>query len=275
MKAVALALTLACSLSALALATDAASAPPKKAAPPKRAKPELTAKYVQAVKAWHTRPTGRTAPRDETGRAKLVLASLNTGDRVEIAAATDRGTFLARDLDKAAKALRDSSSASEHPIEPRLIDLLYQLQRKFDAPEVRLVSGYRPGRAASERPPVRGRGSNHSCGRAADIVIPGARDEDVAKAARDLGFVGVGLYPTSGFVHVDVRERSYFWVDRSGPGRKNRERGILADLASKSDARAKTRGEEPTNPFAIGAEVEASLDARTDGEPVHDEDDED
>ena len=32
-----------------------------------------------------------------------------------------------------------------------------------------------------------------------------------------LGFVGVGVYPVSGFVHLDVRERSYFWVDTSGP----------------------------------------------------------
>ena len=55
---------------------------------------------------------------------------------------------------------------------------------------------------------------------------------------RVAGFVGVGVYPTSQFVHVDIRPRSYFWVDFSGPRMKNRERGIRGDLAAKSDAAA-------------------------------------
>ncbi|MEZ4248989.1 MAG: hypothetical protein R3B99_12185 [Polyangiales bacterium] len=29
---------------------------------------------------------------------------------------------------------------------------------------------------------------------------------------------GVGYYPNSSFVHFDVRRRSAYWVDRSGPG---------------------------------------------------------
>ena len=64
-----------------------------------------------------------------------------------------------------------------------------------------------------------------------DLVVPGASDSDVAKFAREVGFVGVGIYPTSGFVHVDARARSYFWVDSSAPGRRNRERGIMGDLS--------------------------------------------
>ena len=55
-----------------------------------------------------------------------------------------------------------------------------------------------------------------------------------ALAALD-GFAGVGVYPTSGFVHVDVRDRSWFWIDKSGPGRKNRARGVLGDVAKRSD----------------------------------------
>ena len=35
-------------------------------------------------------------------------------------------------------------------------------------------------------------------------MVPGVKDEEVAKYARQTGFVGVGIYPTSGFVHVDV-----------------------------------------------------------------------
>ena len=68
------------------------------------------------------------------------------------------------------------------------------------------------------------------------MVVPGVADEEVARFVREMGFVGVGVYPTSQFVHVDIRPRSYFWVDFSGPRMKNRERGILGDLAAKSDA---------------------------------------
>jgi hypothetical protein len=94
-----------------------------------------------------------------------------------------------------------------------------------------------------------------------DLVVPGASDEDVAKLAREQGFAGVGIYPVSGFVHVDVRERSYFWVDTSGPGKRSRIRGILADLAQKSDSQAIARGERSVGPFHVGTDVNAVLGA--------------
>ena len=258
-------------IAAIAIAvglTRDADAQPKSPAPHGTVAARAPARpaYGSYVNAWHAVAPGRTAPTDERGRKKLVLFALNTQERVELTAERDTGAFSAHELERAAHLLREPSTGNEHPVEPRIVDVLYRIALKFDAQEIRVVSGYRT---------PRGGASNHGKGRAVDVVVPGTTDDDVAKFARELGFMGVGIYPVSGFVHVDVRERSYFWVDRSGPGRKNRERGILADLASKSDARAKTRGEEPTNPFAIGAEVEASLDARTDGEPVHDEDDED
>ncbi len=147
--------------------------------------------------------------------------------------------------------MRDTRSGNEHPIEPQLLDLVYRLQTHFEAPEVRVVSGYRTPRKA--------RRSNHARGRAIDFVIPGATDEDVAKFARAQGYVGVGVYPTSGFVHVDVRDRSYFWVDGSGPGKRSRIRGILGDVAARSDAEAAQRGDRPVLPFAIGTDVDAAL----------------
>jgi hypothetical protein len=87
-------------------------------------------------------------------------------------------------------------------------------------------------------------------------------DEEVARYARELGFVGVGVYPTSQFVHVDIRPRSYFWVDFSGPHMKNRERGILGDLAAQSDAAALARGRSPIEAYAVATDVDAALRAR-------------
>jgi uncharacterized protein YcbK (DUF882 family) len=212
--------------------------------------------YSQYVRAWHTPSAERAAPTDPAGRAHLVLYSINTGDSVSLAPATERGGFSASDLDRAAFVLREQASGNQHPVEPRLLDAAYRLQTRFRAQEIRVLSGYRT---------PHGRGSNHSAGRALDIVVPGASDADVAEFARGLGFLGVGIYPTSGFVHIDVRARSYFWVDTSGAGRRNRERGILGDLAQRSDAQALARGERSVSPFFIATDVDAALRLRDKG----------
>jgi uncharacterized protein YcbK (DUF882 family) len=181
----------------------------------------------------------------------LTLQALNMPDHVTVAASSDHGGFSAEDLDRAARVLRDPRTGNEHPVDPRVLDLVYRVAVHFSAHEVRIISGYRTPRNGSH--------SNHGRGRAIDLVVPGASDEEVARFAREQGFVGVGVYPVSGFVHLDVRERSYFWVDTSGPGKRNRTRGILGDLAAKSDARALARGEHGIGPFLISTDVDAAL----------------
>jgi uncharacterized protein YcbK (DUF882 family) len=208
--------------------------------------------YGSLVRAWHTPVPDRTAPVDDAGRTKLVLAALNTQERVELTALGARGGFSARDLDRAAHLLREPASGNEHPVEPRLLDVVYRIQTHFSAQEIRVISGYRTPAAIAS-----GHGSNHGRGRAIDVVVPGATDDDVAKLAREMGFMGVGIYPVSGFVHVDVRDRSYFWIDTSGPGGKNRERGILADVAARADRDAIARAERGLPATVIGSDVDA------------------
>jgi hypothetical protein len=152
-----------------------------------------------------------------------------------------------------AHLLREPWSGNEHPIEPRLVDLVYRVQAQFKAQEIRVVSGYRT---------PHGGGSNHGRGRAIDLVVPGVADQEVAKFARELGYVGVGVYPSSGFVHLDVRERSYFWVDASGPGRRNRERGVFSDLAQRSDQQAAARGDRPPAPTSVARDVDVAASGR-------------
>lgn len=164
------------------------------------------AAYRAHVKKWHTRDTLAKAPLDEQGRPKLVLENVNDLTRVELVASSDQGEFAETERARAASALGGAS-------DPALLDLLYALQRRFDAPCVRVVSAYRPGGS-----------SEHARGRAADIVIPGVEDRTLASMARSLGGTGVGLYPKSGFVHVDVRERPHYWIDTSGPGEPSRAR---------------------------------------------------
>jgi len=44
-------------------------------------------------------------------------------------------------------------------------------------------------------------------GMAADIHSPGFTPTEIAKAAEEVGFTGIGVY--SNFVHVDVRSTKY------------------------------------------------------------------
>jgi uncharacterized protein YcbK (DUF882 family) len=218
-------------------------------------KPKLAVKpqgvsYAEAVRKWHAATPNKAPATDPSGRPLLVLEALNINERLELRAASERGGFSGSDLDRAAHLLREPWSGNEHPIEPRLLDLAYRLQTHFKAQAIRVVSAYRT---------PHGGASNHGRGRALDLIVPGARDEEVAKFARELGYVGVGIYPVSGFVHLDVRDRSYFWVDSSGPGRKNRERGILGDLAQRADQRAAARGEHPMPALALSRDVDGAM----------------
>jgi uncharacterized protein YcbK (DUF882 family) len=193
--------------------------------------------YPDMVRRWHARPLPTDRAKPPAGPAPLVLEMVNTSERVELLPQTDRGGWTKEDMDRAAYALREPRSGEQSQIDPRILDLAYRIERRFNAPVIRVISAYRA--------PSNGKRSNHSRGRALDMVVPGVSDAEVARFARTLGFVGVGLYTRSGFIHLDTRPRSYFWVDTSAPGRPDRPYHVLPGLAGRADAQAVARGEEP------------------------------
>jgi uncharacterized protein YcbK (DUF882 family) len=231
---------------------------PVRALPSHAAKPTTPAGYFRQVRAWHTPTPGVQAPKDSSGRPKLVLHAMYIDETATMPALTDGGGFYLDDVSRAAYVLREPSTGNQHDIEPRTLDLLYRIQVHFDAQEIRVMSAYRT--------PVPGNGQGlHGKGRAVDFVVPGVEDADVARFAREQGFSGVGLYPIGSFLHVDTRERSYFWIDRSGPGHTSRERGILLDVARHADDVARARGESP-GVFFVSPDAGASEDESEDEE---------
>ena len=278
MRAIRLSRPLACALGLVAIGStvSALGQPPSHA--PKRGPPPMAttrpgsaaAAYLsgkQPLVGWHA-PSALPIARDPGGRPMLTLSTLNHGETLSLAASGDEGGFSSLDLHRAAHLLR-AAAGDEHPLDPRTMGLVYRIQTHFAVPEIRVVSGYRVPKPGSR--------SNHGKGRAVDMVVPGVPDEEVARFVRGMGFVGVGVYPTSQFVHVDIRPRSYFWVDFSGPRMKNRERGILGDLAATSDAAAAARGQALVEPYGVMTDVDAALKARglTVGAPPPDDDEDD
>lgn len=98
-------------------------------------------------------------------------------------------------------------------IHGRLIRMLAKVSDHFGGRPIRIVSGFRPFSASQYTPH-----SRHNLGRAVDFSIPGVPNEAIRDYCRKLHNVGVGYYPNSSFVHLDVRDVPTYWIDYSGPG---------------------------------------------------------
>ena len=116
--------------------------------------------------------------------------------------------------------LRDHRTNDEGRYDPKEFDLLHALLAKLGraGSEIDIVCGYRtPGsnNYLRTRGPNTGvaQNSQHVQSKAIDIRIPGVRTTKLRDMALALGMGGVGYYPVSQFVHVDVgpvRRWSYF-----------------------------------------------------------------
>lgn len=186
------------------------------------------AAYRASVARWQTLGAGvRTTW--QAGMRDIVFHAVNTGETVLVRPFRPDGTPEPEAVQTLRHVLRDHRADADHEVHPRLLSVLYRLVSALDAPQVNVISAFRR---------QRGRGhSLHGEGQAIDLIVPGVDSERVAEVARGFGHVGVGVYPTSGFVHLDVRDRSYFWIDRSGPGQRGRVVQVRADESRAADAR--------------------------------------
>jgi uncharacterized protein YcbK (DUF882 family) len=118
------------------------------------------------------------------------------------------GCFVSSSLEKINYILRDDRTGEQKDIDVRLLDLLNTLSRKISTDEpFHVISGYRsPSTNAFLRAHGGGVAENslHLLGQAIDIRVPGLPLRDLYRAAVGLHGGGVGIYPASDFVHVDV-----------------------------------------------------------------------
>lgn len=213
-----------------------------------RAKPVkkgVSAGYLALSSQWHAAASPDETYLSDTTPA-LVFHVVGMQSPVVVLVPEEHGgPFEPEQLEAARQAFR--ARANGPGVNERLLGLIHRATRHFDVPYVHLVSGVRQDRGASR----------HTHGLAADIVLPGVSDEELAAFFRAQGFVGVGIYTRSGFVHVDVRERSFFWLDPSPPGRNMKIIPVLAAEAKAADAEAQARGEEPlVNPPRLSRALE-------------------
>jgi uncharacterized protein YcbK (DUF882 family) len=109
--------------------------------------------------------------------------------------------------------LMRSAGGLTHPPDPRLIELVGIVSNHFGSRRIEVISGFRPF-----SPTQYTAHSNHNIGHALDFRVVGVPNEVLRDYCRTLKDVGVGYYPNSTFVHLDVRSSPGFWIDFSRPG---------------------------------------------------------
>jgi uncharacterized protein YcbK (DUF882 family) len=104
--------------------------------------------------------------------------------------------------------LRDHRTGDIHSMDEQLVDLLYVLQSQTGSQGAfHIISGYRSPATNSmlnKRSSGVAKRSYHMQGKAIDVCLPGCDLKNLHAAALSLKAGGVGYYPGSGFIHVDV-----------------------------------------------------------------------
>jgi uncharacterized protein YcbK (DUF882 family) len=110
--------------------------------------------------------------------------------------------------------LRDFRTGEVKEIDTDLLDLLFALHQKLESTvPYHIISGYRSPSTNSFLSMIsKGvvKNSMHIYGKAIDIRLPGYQLKTLQRAAVELRKGGVGYYPSSDFVHVDVGRIRYW-----------------------------------------------------------------
>jgi uncharacterized protein YcbK (DUF882 family) len=140
----------------------------------------------------------------------LSFVHTHTGEHLVTQYCCD-GEYRPEELARINHLLRDFRVNEVKDIDVRLLDLLHSLNGELDTRDAyHVISGYRSPKTNTM---LRTRGgahtgvasrSLHMVGQAIDIRVPSVPLKELHKAAVSLKKGGVGIYPASNFVHVDV-----------------------------------------------------------------------
>lgn len=194
---------LASSAAAVSRAQDAPAADPAPAGP--RDDPE------DAYPDFLLSPVPLTPP--PPGPRHLKFHHLHTGENLE-AVYWDNGAYVWDALQAINKHLRDFRTLEVHPIDVRLLDILFTLQSLTGSREpYRIISAFRSAEtnamlsgqsAAANGSSQVARKSLHMEGKAMDVRLNDVSLTGFRDAALALQGGGVGYYADSAFVHVDI-----------------------------------------------------------------------
>lgn len=139
---------------------------------------------------------------------RLKMYHTHTQERIDVVYKMG-GDYIPSAVARLDRFLRDHRTGDVIELDPRVFDLLHDLTVALGQPdsEINIVCGYRtPWSNEFLRRATVGVASHslHMAGEAVDIRIPGIPTAELRNVALSLHRGGVGYYPKSAFVHVDV-----------------------------------------------------------------------
>jgi len=143
----------------------------------------------------------------------LELYNVNTQERLETVY-FENGSYIENAITGINNIMGDRRTGKIANMDINLIDALYQIKTLCGVEEpINIICGYRSPET-NEIMHRRHRGvahnSYHTKGQAVDINIKGAPLKRIQQIAESLKIGGVGYYPKSGFVHIDVGPIRYW-----------------------------------------------------------------
>jgi uncharacterized protein YcbK (DUF882 family) len=137
----------------------------------------------------------------------LKLHNIHTQEKLE-AVYFDKGEYVPDAVQALDKVLRDYRTGDVYSMHPELFDTLSTLSQKTGSKShFQVISGYRSPKTNAmlhERSGQVAKRSLHMDGKAMDVYLEDVALDRLRAAALDLGRGGVGYYPVSNFVHLDV-----------------------------------------------------------------------
>ena len=155
--------------------------------------------------------SGTTTEVPEDGKPyELKMTNLHTGENLNIVYRIGN-TYLPEALEKLNYFLRDHNTQDVSNYDPKEFDVLHAMMARLGKLDsvINVVCGYRTpetNSALRHKSPQTGvaEHSQHMEGHAIDLRVPGVTTAQLRDAALSLQAGGVGYYPVSQFVHVDV-----------------------------------------------------------------------
>jgi uncharacterized protein YcbK (DUF882 family) len=154
---------------------------------------------------------GSAPPQGEVRR--LNLFNLHTFERFD-AVYWEKGEYIPQALDAINLVLRDFRTGDVWPIDVNLLDAVSAVAARVenDRP-FQIVSGFRSAKTNAmlrSRSTEVAENSVHTQGEAIDLYLDDTPLSCLHAAAVELKAGGVGLYPTTGFIHMDVAQVRYW-----------------------------------------------------------------
>lgn len=167
---------------------------------------------------------------------RLKLHNMHTGESLDIVYRVG-DTYLPEAVEKLNYFLRDHYTQDVANYDPKEFDVLHGVLERLRRPDgiIDVVCGYRTpetNEALRQNSPQTGvaEHSQHMEGHAIDLRIPGVSTVAVRNAAMSLHAGGVGYYPVSQFVHVDVGPVRHWTLAASHRRRRSRASHVTAGM---------------------------------------------